>query len=361
MANQWYQLPPGTIVGGRYHIEKVLGEGGYGITYYGTDLRLRLPVAVKEYYPGFWATRDCRESLDVKRSQAQEESYLRGLARFEDEALTLAQFHTVPEIVLVRDYLEENETGYLVMEYLDGQNLKQMTDGFGGRIPPEILMPLMESLILAVQKVHEKGLIHRDISPDNIMMLENGHVKLLDFGNARDVTEDRSMTLAMKQGFAPPEQYRSKGQGTWTDVYSLCATVYYCLTGKLPVQAMDRLTGKKLPTPGELGVLLPRCQEEAILQGLDLFVDRRPQTMRELWERMYASEDVQSQTATQAEGMQSRIMNQTGRIDVTAADSDKTTDRNSTLLSTYEDLRNGGFREVCIAIFRKLRGLSGME
>ncbi len=357
MANQWYQLPPGTIVGGRYHIEKVLGEGGYGISYYGTDLRLKLPVAVKEYYPGFWATRDCRESLDVKCSQAQEESYLRGLARFEDEALTLAQFHMVPEIVLVRDYLEENETGYLVMEYLDGQNLKQMTDGFGGRIPPEILMPLMESLILAVQKVHEKGLIHRDISPDNIMMLENGHVKLLDFGNARDVTEDRSMTLAMKQGFAPPEQYRSRGQGTWTDVYSLCATVYYCLTGKLPVQAMDRLTGKKLPTPGELGVMLPRRQEETILQGLDLFVDKRPQTMRELWERMYASEDAVSET----EDERSQTVNQTDGIGIPTVDSNKTADGNSTLLSSFEDLRNGGFREVCIAIFRKLRGLSGME
>ena len=165
------------------------------------------------------------------------------------------------------------------------------------------------------------------------------------------------MTLAMKQGFAPPEQYRSRGQGTWTDVYSLCATVYYCLTGKLPVQAMDRLTGKKLPTPGELGVMLPRRQEETILQGLDLFVDKRPQTMRELWERMYASEDAVSET----EDERSQTVNQTDGIGIPTVDSNKTADGNSTLLSSFEDLRNGGFREVCIAIFRKLRGLSGME
>ncbi len=286
-----YQLPPGTVVGERYRIEYVLGEGGYGITYYGRDSRLDLPVAVKEYYPSFWVNRYVGDSFVVRCQREYQESYEKGLERFHGEAVTLAHLHMIPEIVLVRDYFEENNTGYLVMEYLDGQNLKQMTDGFEGRIPPDILMPVMEPLILAVKKVHDLGLIHRDISPDNIMMLENGNVKLLDFGNARDTTEKRSMTLAMKQGFAPPEQYRSRGQGIWTDVYGVCATMYYCLSGKLPVQAMERLTGTPLPTLAQLGVSLPPWQEEAILQGLDLFVNKRPQSMEELWKLMYGPRD----------------------------------------------------------------------
>ena len=119
------------------------------------------------------------------------------------------------------------------------------------------------------------------------MMLENGNVKILDFGNARDASNQKSMTLAMKQGFAPPEQYRTKGQGTWTDVYGLCATIYYCLTGKLPVQALDRLMGTEFPTLSELGISLPAHQEAAIMRGLDLFVNKRIQNMDELWNEMY--------------------------------------------------------------------------
>ncbi len=386
-----YRLEAGTQIGGRYRIEKTLGEGGYGITYLGTDLRLDLPVAVKEYYPGFWVNRG--SGCDVCCRREYEAAFQKGLQRFHEEALTLAQLHRIPEIVLVRDFFEEHGTGYLVMEYLDGQNLKQMTDGFGGRIPPEILMPVMDPIIRALQKVHSLGLIHRDISPDNIMMLENGSVKLLDFGNARDTTDDRSMTLAMKQGFAPPEQYRSKGQGTWTDVYGTCATIYYCLTGKLAVQALDRLNGKELPTLSQLGVTLPDYQERAILQGLDLFSKKRPQTMGELWKLLYdpsgnasAEEDAtgierrrdmehgysgyvsrydgihpskiaEPYRGTELSRAERDRMQGDKKVHTVGADKDGTEENSH--VTGYPDIPEptSWFREACITIYRKLRGM----
>ena len=145
----------------------------------------------------------------------------------------------------------------------------------------------MAPIIRALGQVHETGLIHRDVSPDNIMMLSDGTMRLIDFGNARDASSGQPMTLAMKEGFAPVEQYRTRGQGTWTDVYSVCATIYYCLTGKLPTQAFDRLTGTPLPTPTELGVRMPAWQEKAILDGLEIPVQQRIQDMAELWQRLY--------------------------------------------------------------------------
>lgn len=302
MEQAQFWLSPGTMVGGRYRLEKVLGVGGYGITYRGQDTRLECPVAVKEYYPGFWATRFAQRGPEVRCMAGMEEPYCKGMERFLDEAKTLVQLSGVPGVVRVSDFFEENRTAYLVMDYLDGKNLKQMAMGFGGRIPADVLIPVMSPVISALKEVHTKGLIHRDISPDNIMMLSDGSVRLIDFGNARDTTNNKSMTLAMKEGFAPPEQYRSRGQGTWTDVYGVCATIYYCLTGKLPPQPMDRLTGASFPTPSELGVEVPGWQEQAIMNGLDLYVQNRIQDMEELWQRLYvAPETERSAQPTQAQ------------------------------------------------------------
>ena len=291
MGEVKFWLPEGTIVGSRYQLEKVLGIGGYGITYRGVDMRLGQTIAVKEYFPSFWVSRFGDRTSQVKCRSEERDSYLKGMQRFMDEAKTLVSLSHIPEIVKVSDYFEENGTAYIVMEYLDGKNLKQMADGFGGRIAPDILIPLLEPLVIALGKVHASGLIHRDISPDNIMMLEDGTVRLIDFGNARDTTNNKSMTLAMKQGFAPPEQYKSHGQGPWTDVYGMCATMYYCMTGKLPPQAMERLTGAPFPTPSEMGIEILPYQEEAIFQGLDLFVQKRIQNMNELWNKLYVPED----------------------------------------------------------------------
>lgn len=287
MEQAQFWLGPGTIVGGRYRLERVLGVGGYGITYQGLDLRLERPAAVKEYYPSFWASRFAQRGPEVRCMAGMEENYRRGIERFLDEARALVQLSDIPVVVRVNDFFEENQTAYLVMDFLDGKNLKQMAAGFGGRIPADVLIPALAPVISALGQVHARGLIHRDISPDNIMMLSDGSVRLIDFGNARDTTNNKSMTLAMKEGFAPPEQYRSRGQGAWTDVYGICATMYYCLTGRLPPQAMERLTGAPFPLPSELGVKIPSWQEKAIMDGMDLYVQKRVQNMEELWQRLY--------------------------------------------------------------------------
>lgn len=287
MEQAQFWLSPGTLLCGRYRLEKVLGVGGYGITYRGQDIRLERPVAVKEFFPGFWVTRFAQRGPEVHCMAGMEGNFCKGMERFLDEARTLAQLSNVSGVVRVNDFFEENKTAYLVMDFLDGKNLKQMASGFGGRIPADVLLPAVSPVIFALRQVHEKGLIHRDISPDNIMMLSDGSVRLIDFGNARDTTNNKSMTLAMKEGFAAPEQYRSRGQGTWTDVYGVCATIYYCLTGKLPPQAMERLMGAPFPLPSELGVQIPSWQEQAIMDGLDLYVQKRIQNMEELWQRLY--------------------------------------------------------------------------
>ena len=143
-----FSLPPGTLVGGRYRLEAVLGVGGYGITYRGMDVRLERLVAVKEYYPGFWASRFVRRGPEVRCIAGQEEAYCKGMERFLEEARILAQLNNVTGVVRVNDYFEENQTAYLVMDYLDGKNLKQMLIGFGGRMPADVLLPVMSAIFL---------------------------------------------------------------------------------------------------------------------------------------------------------------------------------------------------------------------
>ncbi len=341
------------MVGGRYRLEKVLGIGGYGITYRGLDIRLERPVAVKEFYPSFWVTRFAQRGPEVHCLAGMEKNFCKGMERFLDEARTLVQLSNVPGVVRVNDFFEENQTAYLVMDFLDGKNLKEMSMGFGGRIPAEVLLPAMAPVISALRQVHEKGLIHRDISPDNIMMLSDGSVRLIDFGNARDTTNDKSMTLAMKEGFAAPEQYRSRGQGTWTDVYGICATLYYCLTGKLPPQAMDRLLGAPFPKPSELGVQIPGWQEQAILDGLDLYVQKRIQTMQELWQRLYVTPVTKQTTQITHEREETVISN---RLDLSDSEARSNTDPEP--MTDMEKLVLMGMqriRSICAEIFQKLK------
>lgn len=351
MAQAQFWLGEGTVVGGRYTLEKVLGKGGYGITYKAFDNRLLIPVAIKEYFPLFWCTRFAEHGSYIAVNQGDEADYNKGLIRVQDEARTLAQLSHISGVVRVTDFFEENNTGYLVMEYLDGKNLKQMVEGFGGRIPPDVLIPVLSPVLFALRKVHEKGMIHRDLSPDNIMMLEDGSVRLIDFGNARDTTDNRSMTLAMKQGFAAPEQYRSKGQGPYTDVYGMCATIYYCLTGRLPTPHMDRLSGMELPTLSQLGVSLPKYQEDAIMAGLDLFVKNRIQDMAELWQRLYVVPN-NSQTAYTGYNGNAQYPADRRAVADSGAGRDKG-DFDNTVSSLTDGLHN--LKKICTDIFRKVK------
>ena len=223
-----HHLPPETILCGKYLVVKVMGEGGFGITYVGWDLNLVMKVAIKEYFPqGFVSRENSRSNTVTLLTGYQAEFFSSGLEKFVDEAKRLAKFWRLPGIVMVKDYFHENKTAYIVMEFAEGETLKAILKR-NGPMPAAQVFEMMRPVMDSLEVVHDAGLIHRDISPDNFMVDAEGNVKLLDFGAARNYMADneKSLSVMLKPGYAPEEQYRSRGkQGPWTDVYSLCATI----------------------------------------------------------------------------------------------------------------------------------------
>lgn len=286
-----HQLCPGTVLRDKYQVGCVLGEGGFGITYLGRDMTLDLRVAIKEYYPNGFSNRNHAVSDEVTLTQPKNsEFFANGMDRFLREARILAKFYEEPGIVGVRDFFEQNGTAYIVMDYLDGITLKDYLRQ-QGPIPADVLFPMMFPVMEALEKIHAQDMIHRDISPDNLMLLRNGSLKLLDFGAAREVGGEKSLSVVLKPGFAPEEQYRSKGkQGPWTDVYALSATMYYCLTGKAPDESIQRLFSDDVQKPSELGVQIQPQQEDAILSGMAVRCEDRIQTIGELRTALNARE-----------------------------------------------------------------------
>ncbi len=280
-----HHLPPNSILYGKYLIGRVLGEGGFGITYLARDLNLDIRVAVKEYYPYGCVNRNHTWSEDITVSgNVSKEEFETGKRKLMGEARTLAIFSDLKGIVGVRDFFLFNNTAYIVMDYLDGITLKESLKTRGTMPFDEVvnlLTPVMEDLI----RVHETGLIHRDISPDNIMILKDGTARLMDFGAARqsEGTDSKSLSIVLKPGYTPEEQYRSRGeQGPWTDVYALCATIYKAITGVLPEEALQRLVEDTLKTPSRLGIKLPPEKEQALMKGLAVSRKDRYQNMAEL-------------------------------------------------------------------------------
>ena len=273
-----YHLKRGTMLEGRYLVGNVLGEGGFGITYIGLDTILSKRVAIKEFYPSGAANRTNTVSQEIIVSQGKEDFFNKGVDRFLFEAKNVAAFSEEEGIVDVHDYFQANGTAYIVMEFLDGQNLRDYVNT-NGCFRLEQLVTLMLPVMRSLSYMHGKGIIHRDISPDNIMYTKRGKLKLMDFGSARYYTnEDRKMSVILKQGFAPEEQYRTNGeQGPHTDVYALCATIYSCVTGKVPVSSLDRLVGDTLKPPSQCGAQVLPYQERALMHGLAVLKkDRTP-------------------------------------------------------------------------------------
>ena len=283
-----HHLPPGTVLAGRYLLGVALGEGGFGITYLAADLRLGTKVAVKEYFPLDKATRQGQKTLTVTGyAGAGAAVFQEGKARFLEEARTLSYIAGLPHIIHVLNCFESNGTAYIVMEYVQGITLTQWVRQRGGKVSAGELLPMMEGLFHALEQMHRLGLIHRDISPDN-MMLENGRLRLLDFGAARDVGKrTETLTMTLRHGYAPVEQYQPVGQGPWTDVYALSATIYYCLTGVTPPHALQRICDDPLKKPSELGASLTHQQEQTLLYGLGVRPRRRFQSMGAMAEKLY--------------------------------------------------------------------------
>ncbi|WP_051197449.1 protein kinase domain-containing protein [Butyrivibrio sp. MB2005] len=286
-----HALKPYTILQGKYLVGKSIGEGGFGITYIGFDLNLEIKIAIKEFYPGGYVSRESETTSNVTvYTNIDKTQYDKWKESFVREARSLARFSDLPGIVHVRDFFQENNTAYIVMEYVKGITLKEYLKEHGGRIGVQETFSMMLPVIQSLAKVHEAQIIHRDISPDNIMIQENGLIKLIDFGAARDFggTDEKSLSVLLKPGFAPEEQYRSKGnQGPWTDVYALCATIYRCITGEKPPESMERMRQDTIKRPSSYGIQIESVAEEAIMAGLAVFAENRIKTMGELEAKLY--------------------------------------------------------------------------
>lgn len=274
-------LPQGTVLAGQYVIEKTLGQGGFGITYRAKDHKTGQPVAVKEFFPDAMATRT-QQTTVMPFSGERGESFTYGKSCFLQEAETLAKFIGNEGIVRVHTYFEENGTAYFVMDYVEGTSFEDYIKNKGGKISYEDAERILLPVIDALAAVHSKGIVHRDVTPDNIYITNDGSVKLLDFGAARYSLGDksRSLDVVLKHGFAPKEQYTRRGkQGPFTDVYAVGATFYFAITGKRPPDSIERMDEDDLVPPSSRGVNIPKEKEDAILQALSVQPQDRFQTM----------------------------------------------------------------------------------
>lgn len=265
-----HQLVPGTVLAGRYIVGRVLGEGGFGITYVGRDTLLDMKVAIKEFYMSGYVNRNNTYSTVVQASiGTHAEMFEKNRDKFLQEARVLAKFSTEDGIVGIRDFFQENNTAYIVMEFLNGGTMRDYLSRVG-KLTWEQTHRILRPILSSLSNVHNHDIIHRDISPDNIMMTRDGKVKLLDFGAARTIskTDIKSLSVILKPGYAPEEQYRSKGQqGPWTDIYALCATMYRCLTGEVPDDSMERMYNDQVQSPYERGVC-PIAISNVLMKGL---------------------------------------------------------------------------------------------
>lgn len=294
-----HQLPQGTQLKGRYQLEWVLGQGGFGITYLGWDLWKRVRVAIKEYYPKAYVYRNCQESTELACiTDAYGQAFHDGMDRFLREAEALRKLHGIPGIVSIWDFFQENNTAYIVMDYVEGINLKDYVERSGGKLTPQetfaILVPVMDAL----REVHNAKLVHRDIAPDNIMLNPEKGPVLLDFGAVRTVQNpqvDRDLSQSteaiVKHGFAPIEQYHARGSlGPWTDIYALCATAWYCMTGLVPEPVPSRMAEGTDPDwdsiPG-----LERHQAAALRKGMSVRTSERFADVEGLSDALFSPEE----------------------------------------------------------------------
>lgn len=256
-------LSPGTLLDGRYEIIRVIGRGGFGITYEAVNRINGQRVAIKEHIAPEGAA-------DPARSR---DKFLR-------EARTLRDFAGETAIVTALDYLEENGGAFLIMEYLDGTTLHDYIKQ-NGPLPTERAVRLFTPVMDALTRMHAAGVIHRDISPDNLMVMADGKLKLMDFGAAKEYAQSPyTHSVVYKPSYSPPEQMDKTGvMGTYTDVYALCGTMYYCITGKAPEDVISRLLLDELVRPSKLGADIKPAAEQILISGLALDSDDRIQTI----------------------------------------------------------------------------------
>jgi serine/threonine-protein kinase len=274
-------LRPNTrLRNGEFVIGKVLGQGGFGITYKGADTQLRRYVAIKEFFPAGAGRQTATVQAPPGTAAADYEQARQGFVR---EAMTLARFNH-PGIVRVFTVFEENNTAYMVMEFLEGQSLQKLLETRGA-LPEAEAVRLVTQVAQALDTLHNARLLHRDVKPDNIILTGESpadRAVLIDFGTAREFAGGltKTMTALVTPGYAPVEQYGRQAKfGPYTDVYALGATLYHCLTGQLPVSAMDRLSGVALAPPAQVNPYVSRAVSDATMRALEVKAPARPQSI----------------------------------------------------------------------------------
>ena len=283
-ANDPSMLAPGSILLGKYIIGSVIGKGGFGITYLAYDTKTNKKVAVKEYFPYGIAARSAGSPAVSVSSKDNEEAFELGAEKFYEEAQFVSKFNGNPNIVDVYEFFYENDTVYLAMEYLQGRTLKEYIRDHGIISAPQALF-IANGVSCALAAAHSASVLHRDISPDNIILCGSGNVKLIDFGAARQVVAEHSQTFSviLKPGFAPIEQYNKKGnQGPWTDIYSLGATLYFALTGDIPEDPMVRFDNDDTFRENQFGIE-PELWA-VILKATDMRAEKRYKDAHEMQE-----------------------------------------------------------------------------
>ena len=276
-------LRAGTVLNNRYIVGRVLGQGGFGITYVAFDTQLQARVAIKEYMPSDMATRVEGTTVSIMMD-TRAEDFTYGAERFQEEARTLAKFIGHPNIAGVSSYFDQNDTSYFVMDYIEGVSFKSYIANNGGKVSVDETLNVMIPVLRALTAVHAEGFIHRDVTPDNIYISKDGNVKLLDFGSARYSIGDKSKSLdvILKVGYAPKEQYIRRGrQGPFTDVYSCAACFYAALTGYLPPESLERLDHDELVPVSQVLPEIPEWLDKAILKGLAIQPEDRFQSAAE--------------------------------------------------------------------------------
>lgn len=278
-----YHLAPGEILNHKYIVGTAIDSGGFGIIYRAWDAQMEQVVAIKEYFPNGVVSRVPGQNDVIVYSGKNREVFRKGVDRFLVEARNMAEF-SQPDIVALYDYFEENNTAYIVMEYLDGVSFKEYLKERGGRIPSEEVVDITLHVLAALEEIHSHHIIHRDISPDNIFLCSNHRVKVIDFGAARFSSGEESSNFStiVKPGYAPAEQYRTKSrQGPFTDLYALGACMYQAATGEKPQESLARAMHDDLRPPKELNPEVPEYLSDIIMKAMAMDEDERFQSSEE--------------------------------------------------------------------------------
>ena len=272
-----------------YILGRQIGQGGFGITYIGMDTTLLQTVAIKEYFPLGAVKRNDKNEIELYDEKYRKD-YEKGLESFLREGRILARFSNLTAVVGVKQFFHENNTAYLVMEYVEGTSVREYVNRFGA-LPPAQVLSMVRQVIADMQTIHYKQVLHRDISADNLIITYNGRLKLIDFGATRqEFTKNQyTGTILCKQGYSAIEQYSTgRNQGPWTDIYGLCASVYFMLTGVVPDSAPDRIQNDRVKSLVQMDEIdMPIAQKEAIMKGIAVEVEHRYRTMSALYEALY--------------------------------------------------------------------------